>query len=492
MRGLLFAFASVVSFSTASAQTVDSRCIGCRIEWDGSAELCWKVNNPSTASDAFSVDLDNRCAGLEVVAICAGFCDTNPAAGAVPGFLSICPDNLVVDPTGRTPDKLNPCVGVVKPTGNPGTFCTDVVAYDVPDKCLGSTNLHVVQGFCPGDSSLWLCADSSGPWFANSYFTTDCYATPAIGFTVNWMLGPGVIPKPVRFWVNGGTSTTIEELDTVALLFVGSCSFQPFMIFLTNCAGGLIVPAINLVFFTGIGAVDDAGNTACIVAAWPCEAFHGTLCLGTVYKECPPSRKIKISNDVAITVNHDTGCDPPINAPYGKKDDGVLDSTIWKTMNPTGSGDWFNVHHGVAPSSVSTLTGVDVSSWNFCAVGSPWGEVGIYNSNLTLDPSGGTPKLPGAAVNVGQVVPAAQSDWGCPATLYDTADIGTGGGDWHGAAKWATADSCLWLGSDTDGTDDAFSNTSIPATCSYFAPDNFAAPAIQFTPANWMIRLLWR
>jgi len=471
----------MVLAGAAGAQTVDSRCIGCKIEWDGSAESCFKIQNPSTASDAFSVDLDNRCAGLQVVAICAGFCDTNPAAGAVPGFLSICPDNLAVGPAGDTPNKATPLVAVVKPTGNPGTFCTDVVAYNVPDVCLGSTNLHVVQGFCPGDASLWLCADTNGTIFNHSYFTTDCYATPAIPFTVNWVLGPGVIPKPVRFWANGGTSTTIEELDDAAMLFVGSCAFQPFMIFLTNCAGGLIVPAINLVFFTGIGAVDDAGNTACIVAAWPCEVFHGTLCLGTVYKECPPSKKIKISNDVVITIKHDTACDPP-NGSYGKKDDGILGSTIWKVQNPAGSGDWFNVHHGVAPNTVSTLTGVDVATWSFCAVGSPWGEVGIYKSNLTVDPTGGTPALPGVAVNFGQVVPAAQSDWGCPATLYDTPDFAPGTGDYHGAANWATGDSCLWLGGDQ----------SYPATCTYFSLDNFAAPAIQFPGENWMIRILWK
>ena len=400
MRKFLAPLAMAVLAGAVSAQTVNSRCINCKIEWDGSPESCWKVNNPSTASDVFSVDIDAKCAGLQVVAICAEFCDTNPAAGARPGFLSINPDNLVVDPTGTTPDKLNPCVAVVKPTGNPGTFCTDVVAYNVPDKCLGSTNLHVLQGFCPNDSSLWLCADSAGPQFGNSYFTTDCYATPAIPFTVNWVLGAGVIPKPVRFWANGGTSTTINELDNVALLFVGSCAFQPFMIFLTNCAGALITPAINLVFFTGIGAVDDAGHTACLVAAWPCEVFLGTLCFGTLYRECPPSKRIKVSNDVAITV----------------------------------------------------------------------------------DPTGGTPALPGVAVKFGQVVPAAQSDWSCPATLYDTPDFAPGTRDYHSAANWATGDSCLWLGGDGWG----------PATCTYFSYDNFAAPATQFSPENWMIRILWK
>ncbi len=492
MRESLSPLAMAVLAGAVSAQTVDSRCIGCKIEWDGSPESCWKVNNPSSASDAFNVDIDNKCAGLQVVAICAEFCDTNPAAGARPGFLSICPDDLVVDPTGTTPDKLNPCVAVVKPTGNPGTFCTDVVAYNVPDKCLGSSNLHVLQGFCPNDSSLWLCADSAGPQFGNSYFTTDCYATAAIPFTVNWVLGAGVIPKPVRFWANGGTATTINELDNVALLFVGSCPFQPFMIFLTNCAGALITPAINLLFFTGIGAVDDAGNTACLVAAWPCEVFHGTLCLGTVYKECPPSKKIKVSNDVAITINHDTGCDPPTSAPYGKKDDGVLDSTIWKVQNPAGSGDWFNVHLGVAPSSVSTLTGVDIASWNFCGASTAWSEVGIYVSNLTLCPTGCAPALPGVSVLPGAVVPAFQSDWSCAGSFYNTSDLPPGTGDYHVAANWATADSCLWIASDTDGTDDAFNNTKIPATCSYFSLDDFSSPTIGFSPANWMMRIKWK
>ena len=104
----------------AGAQTVDTRCIQCKIEWDGSAESCWKTQSPSTADDAFSVDLDNRCAGLTVVAICAEFCDTDPGGGPNPGFLSLCPDNLVVDPTGTTPDKGNPCTTVINPTGQPG------------------------------------------------------------------------------------------------------------------------------------------------------------------------------------------------------------------------------------------------------------------------------------------------------------------------------------------------------------------------------------
>ncbi len=491
MKMLFAPLAIVVIAGAVGAQTVDSRCIQCKIEWDGSADSCWKVSNPSTSSDAFNVDLDNRCTGLQVVAICAEFCDTNPAAGAAPGFLSINPDNLGVDPSGATPDKLNPCSAVVKPTGQPGTFCTDIVAYNVPDKCLGSTDLHVVQGWCPGDASLWLCADSSGHCFAHSYFTTDCYATPALGFTVNWVLGPGVIPKPVRFWVNGGTATTIDELDELALLFVGSCAFQPFMIFLTNCAGALITPAINLVFFTGIGAVDDAGNTACIVADWPCEVFHGTLCLGTVYRECPPSKKIKVSNDVAITVNHDPLCEPC--GLWGRKDDGVLDSTIWAIQNPAGSGDWFNVHHGPVASYVSTLSAVDVASWNFCAFNGFWGEVGIYDSDLTLDPTGGTPALPGVSVLNNQPVSAIQSDWGCPATIFDTPDyVPSPTEDYHSGVKWSTADTCMWLGSDTDGTDDTRSDTQIPGSCSYFSIDGFRTPAIQFTPANWMIRILWQ
>jgi len=493
MRSLCTGLAGLFLTSASLAQTVDSSCINCCIEWDGSSENCWKVSAPSGPSDAMSVDLDNRCHNLQIVAICAQFCDTSGTGVDEPILLAIACDNLALDPTGTTPDLSGAGIvtGVVNPNGQNGTFCTEIVAYDVPDVCLTSSkNTHVVMKFRPGDSSLWLCADSAGPIFGHSYFTTDCYSTPAIPFTLNWVLGPGVIPKPVKFWVNGSTTTTITEgSGTLALLFVGNCTFQPFMLFLSNCSGGLIVPAINLVFFTGLNPVDDAGKTACLVATWPCNVFVGTLCFAALYRDCPPSKKILISNEIKVTINASPACGGKC---FGWEDDGALDSTIWKVQNPAGSGDYFNVHMGTAPAAVNTITQVEVASWNFCGAPAPWDEVGIYDSNLALDATGGTPALPALAAVNGQLVPAAQSDWSYPATVYNTADYVVGAEDFHGAVKWPTGDSCVWIGSDTDSAD-AFNPCFDPAAVkSYFTLDGYNTPAIIFSAANWMIRLDWK
>ncbi len=74
-------------------------------------------------------------------------------------------------------------------------------------------------------------------------------------------------------------------------------------------------------------------------------------------------------------------------------------------------------------------------------MGSPWGEVGICDSNLTLAPTGGTSVLPGLAVVSGPVVPAAQSDWGNPASLHDTPDIvASTAADYRSTIHWATGD----------------------------------------------------
>lgn len=469
------------------AQELPSGATDSRIEWDGTAEVYWKVFAPNGPSDAFNVDMDANNHDIRVVGMGMTMLNTGAVNAPAAGVIGIFLDNLGVDPTGNTPDLGNSLSFKVSPLDvDPGV---DNDIYDIPDVTIASSlNTHLVHRGAPGDSTIWLGSDTNGPQFGNSGFTTDGYSTPTIPFTVNFVMGVEGIPTTCpTFWANGGTSTTISEEDDVCFLFNGCCAGQPLMIFLSTCGGSIILPAINVVFFTGLGSVDDLGRTFSFCAQWPCDVVPTpiTLCFRCIYRECPPAKKILISNEVSITVNE--GCLPC----FGQKDDGVLDANIWKVQNPAGSADYFNVEQGdPASAGASTLTSVDVASWNFCATPAPWDEVGIYDSNLTLDPTGGTPALPALAAVNGQNVPAAQSDWGYPATNYDHADyVVAGGENIHSATKWPSGDSCVWIGSDTTGSSPC---ADLSGASSYFTLDGYNTTAISFAGAAWMMKVIWQ
>jgi len=461
------------------AGATDSAVI--KMEWDGTAETYWKIFFPSGASDYFNVDTSTLYAGDNVIGVVVN--TLNTGAVSADGLADL---GLYINKADFITPNLASSVGNVDPTAL-ADVGPDSMVINIPDILpLGAADTSIVAQSTPGDSTIWIGGDSNGPQFGNSYFTTDGYSTPAIPFTTNWTLGIACLPGgPVSFWANGATSTTISETENLAFLFVGGCTFQPFMIFLTNCVGGLIIPAVNIVLFTGIGAIDDAGTTATFSAAWPCNVFTGTLCFRAVYKDCPPGKKILLTNEVSVTVNPSGVCS---GSCFGQLDDGVLDATIWKVQNPAGSNDYFNIEHGAATGAVNTLTDVEVASWNFCGVAAPWDEVGVYDSNLTLDPTGATPATPALASVLGQSVPAAQSDWGYPATTYNHSDYVVGGGEnFHAAAKWAGGDSCIWMGSDTDGADPTSCPVSL--TSSYFTLDGYATPALLLSGAAWMMKI---
>ncbi len=89
------------------------------------------------------------------------------------------------------------------------------------------------------------------------------------------------------------------------------------------------------------------------------------------------------------------------------------------------------------------------------------------------------------------MAPAA-GDWGCPATVYDTPDVRIGSSTAiHTAVKWSRGDSCIWLGSDEDGTDNSC-GAPIPnnGCCSLFTSNSYASPAVLFSAANWMMRVV--
>ena len=96
---------------------------------------------------------------------------------------------------------------------------------------------------------------------------------------------------------------------------------------------------------------------------------------------------------------------------------------------------------------------MEVVSWDFCGTGPSWHHVGMYDSNLGLDPTGGTPDVSagGTIVEVLNGAMAANaSDWGYPATFYNTGSAVLAGEDVHSAVNWQAGDSCVWIGTDMD------------------------------------------
>jgi hypothetical protein len=129
-------------------------------------------------------------------------------------------------------------------------------------------------------------------------------------------------------------------------------------------------------------------------------------------------------------------------------------------------------------------------TWDFCGGNPCWQQIGIYASNLTLDPSGNTPNLASPLTSLGGSTACNPGGpggvWGFPAVVYDTPDIvANTTTDYHAGFEWLNNDSCLFVGLDTNGTSDDAGNNCAPAlsggpsaSASFYSLDGFATAAI--------------
>jgi hypothetical protein len=167
---------------------------------------------------------------------------------------------------------------------------------------------------------------------------------------------------------------------------------------------------------------------------------------------------------------------------------------------------------GMASSSapvVTNLTAVESVTWDFCGLNPCWQQIGIYASNLTIDPAGNTPNLASPLTSIGGSTACfhpGNGVWGFPAYVYDTPDIlANTTTDYHTSFEWANGDSCLFIGLDNNGTSDdtgydcapLLHGTSPVGSSSFYSLDGFATPAVDSTgggiyPAfNLMERIDW-
>ena len=494
MRKFWASLAALSLAAAASAQTIDgSKLAYCRYD-DGTGESGWKVNAPTTSGDGFSVDFNADCAGKTILGVCVETFETGVVASN--GYVGIYPDNLGVDATGATPDLGSPLAELLHPTGlNGAAGCGSPVTYDTADVALGSSGVHASYSQAAGDSVLWLCADTNSPVAGRSYFTTNNYATPAIPFSVNWVIGLGYKRKAGTFLVNGSdTKVTIVEGGTLSLDLSGDSDGSPWL----GCYVIKIGPLTFGPFYLPFIWNSSFGPTPPITVPCGSGAAPFTLCWTAFWGDSDDKKKngkakIKTTcNTVAVCVLDDPTDCGTICACFGLSDDTVLDATIWKVQNPAGSLDFFNVRYVCHTGSM--ITGVEAASWDFCGSSQSWATVGVYAGDNPVDPSGNTPGTLLTSAATTTIAPFA-SDWTYPATFYDVTDIPVSSTTvYHGAVQWNPGDTCVWIGSDTDGTDDASPPDcgKIPGSTSFFTLDGYATPAILFTSANWMIKIDWK
>jgi hypothetical protein len=541
--------------AAATAQTLPGAIGGCgqqeSIGYDnGAAGTSWKVRNPTGHKDFFNVDFDGLAGSLATVeGVGVQTWQSSSSGNFGLRFIALCPDNLAVDSLGHTPDILNPLAklggigGAVAITGEPGTaagFCPGMVVYDTPDVAVTSaTNTHGVVTFNTSDSSTWLCSsfDFSDPT-PHSYFTTTKYTSPAIALSGSSDLLVrlfGSFPDPAggsaHMTVNNSLGpVSVPQTGNVITTLWSSASVQPTLYLQGAIITGFpFIPLPQILLATGlenfVPISDLTQGTLCgpIASSAPCPPVGLSFAFGAFYVDNDDLKpngkgKIKSTNFVGVTIvaGNTKVCYPCLC--FGEVDDGVLDGTIWKVQPIAGPLDYFNNRIENFDSStgttctvgnpVTSVTAIEMASWDFCGTGPTWASIGIYTANTALDSTGNTPDLASPVVTATTLSMAPfASDFSYPATVYDFPDIFTSTNSalasspiLHVAAQWTPGDSCTWMGSDTDGADDDGSSTNCApnppnavSTVSFFSSNGYTTPALAwsappFTP-NMMMKI---
>ncbi len=465
----------------------------------------WRLNNPAGTSDWFNVDFENDCQSASVFGICLDVWDTLEAGETM--TLGLYPESSVFD---HAPDLSSP-LREISAAVAVGDGFTDLVSYAIPCLHLGSTDVHVAMQLRQGDSATWLGADTQGPAFNRSFASSNAYNTGAVPWGLNWQLGLVTQPASVAkntFLVNGSFSVTFNTLDTLCFTFWGTQPGQRSLAFF--CLGG--VPLVSLgvpIALTTTGNPFTPGpkpETWEFCGRFPCGLGTDPIPFCLIYQDycdLKPNNKpkLKISNTVTMIPSIDSFCEPGC---YGKRDDGEHDGLVWKVANPSGPSDWFVVNLGTASGFTAagagdvSLTSVEVALTELCG-GAPslveW--VGAHPLASGVDPNVSIQPdlLAGSAVE-DVIVPGNVTSDGCyPGSLFSLpapVPVTAGGPPTLAAFRWGSGDSCLWIASDTDGTDvKSGCGSPLPNTYSGRSNDTFATNTEFSSFANWAIKVNW-
>ena len=512
--------------SAATAQTIPSSIgdfLYQLVYDDNDPETSFKIFYPSAAGEGLNVDLNTDGAGMTVMAISV---QAYISSGSETWkYVGLFPDNLTVDPSGRTPDLGNPMAVLNNPTGGPasgGAYCLSFTHYDIPDTQLGTAGAHIALANVTGDSGTWLCTDFWDASGANhtgtrhSFFTTDDYATPAsYPFSKwNWMVrasGAPPTPNGGTFLINGGTNVVQKAGTTITMSFWSADTSAPtlYVQYLKLGLSFIALPA--MILQTGQinfvpGPIQQLGQLSGIA---PCAAVGLTLDFTAFFsdnldKKPNGQNKIKLANTATVFFKAYKACTP--NICFGIRDDGTLDGGIYNPHiwsgfgSAAGSKDVSTNNQGFVspiPPAVTNLTAVEVNTWDFCG-NACWQAVGIYPANTVLDPTGNSPDMNNPFTSLGSAsacsgLGAYTGVWGFPAQVYDTPDIAANTTTlYHSSVMYLNNDSCLYVAMDLGGTaDDAGDDCAdILGAYAFYSLDGMVTPGVS-VGYNLMIRLNW-
>lgn len=508
MRNLFVGLSMLAMTATASAQVVSPEPpdpgTDEKLLVPGSISTWVKINNPSTSGDWFNVDFDQTAQSCTVVGIAIEIWDTWGAGEIMPN-LGVYPESTTF---ANTPDTANPIASFAAQVASTDGF-NDIVYYPLPCFHLGSTDVHVAGNWRSGDSAAWVGGDTVGAINNRSFVTTTSYASGASGIGLNWVAGLEIVPAAGTvgtLLLNGVINDTVSVYDTMCITAWLAAPNLTFILYF--CPGG--VPFLQLlpVAFTVSNspffpAACDNGWQVCI--ATECGFVTGGIpiefCM--VYQD-PLNPKangkpsLQQSNTTSIVV---TDASNACNGCYGVRDDGFHEGFFWKITNPSGSSDWFNVNFGTASATTAagaggtSIVSVEMGISENCGTTQNWVQVGEHNPNLTLDPTGATPDTSTGSFLTSPTVAASQTHNAVyPATVYDIADLPINTTDiYHAAVGWQSGDTCLWIASDTDGTDpNSGCGSPFPNSWSGLAQDGYTNAASPATVANWAIKVNWQ
>lgn len=474
----------------------------------GGIDSWWTTSNPWGPGDWFSVDFNSDAASCTVSALAIDIWSRGGFAGTFER-IGIYNESTAFP---NTPDVIGAAITeLTNQTILSTDGFADLIAYNIPCIHLGTTDIHVAFKGSGGDSNFWIGSDTNETTQNRSFATSNNYNSGASAFGVgNWSIGlltPPTGASGGTLWINGSmTTTSLPVFSQFCIMFVGFSPGDLFLLYFCFPAG---VPFLQLLplAFTQIGSPFFPGpcpNMWQVCSTAACgfvNPFGLDFC--TIYPDPTDLKangkpKLKVSNNVKMTVTDASGA---CAGCYGIDDDGQHDGFFFKFANPQGSSDWYGVCHGTASSTTSagisgvSMTSIETGFSEFCGAQNSWQTAGAFNENTALANTPDVSDLSAALQTV--LIPANSTHPGTyPANnIYDIADDPLNTTDvYYTAVRWRTSDSCVWIASDTDGTDSPCGRP-VPDTAgiitSIVSANNFTTSAGTVANINWALKLNW-
>lgn len=494
--------------STASAQRAVSLAETHKSTMSpGGIDSWWTTSNPWGPGDWFNVDFNSDCASSTVSALAIDIWSRGGFSGIFER-VGIYNESTAFP---NTPDVIGaPITELTNQTILSTDGFGDLIAYDIPCIHLGTTDVHVAFKGEGGDSNFWVGSDTNETNQNRSFVTSNNYSTGASAFGPgNWSIGFLTIPTGASggtLWVNGSmTTSSVSVFSSFCLDYVGFTASDTFILYFCFPVG---VPFLQLLplNFTNTGSPFFPGPCpewweVCSTAACGFVSPFG-LDFCTIYPDPTDPKpngkpKLKVSNNVNLLVTDSggacTGC-------YGVDDDGQHDGFFFKFANPQGPSDWYGVCHGTAASTTAagstgtSMTSIETGFSEFCGAQNSWQTAGYFGENTALANTPDVSDLTNALQTV--LIPANASHPGTyPAVVYDVADSALNTTDvYYTAVRWSNGDTCVWVASDTDGTDSPCGRP-VPDTAgiitSINSANNFTTSAGTFAAINWAAKVNW-